>query len=153
MGWCLLRLWPSRAARCFWGTTIRSSGNQVKLRLDAQDVVESGCQQFFAAALLHGVAGAVVIKTDGQQFAVVPYNLGIAVDGHPDQTGLIFQKLEHFGPGAAHHFNLGRLLDRLLCYWLLRYFRLRLAVLLLRGPLLWGLHGFRTLRLLRLLGL
>lgn len=76
-------------------------------------MLKSCGQEFLTTALLHGGAGAVVIKTNGQQFAVVPDDLGVAVDGHPDQTGLGFQKFQHFWPGAAHHFDLRRLDCRL----------------------------------------
>ena len=42
LGWSLLRLWPSRAARCFWGTTIRGTRNQIELRLDPEHMIETG---------------------------------------------------------------------------------------------------------------
>ena len=108
-GWCLLRLWPSRAARCFGNHRPRCP-NEIELGLDAEHMIESSGQQFFPATLLNGAACAVIIKPDGQQFAVIANNLRIAVDGHPDQPRLVFQKLEHFWPRAAHHLNLGRLL-------------------------------------------
>ena len=110
LGWSLLRLWPSRAARCFWGTTARGARNEIELGLDAEHMIESSGQQFFPATLLNGAACAVIIKPDGQQFAVIANNLRVAVDGHPDQPRLVFQKLEHFWPRATHHLNLGRLL-------------------------------------------
>lgn len=146
LGWSLLRLWPSRAARCFWGTTVRGARNQIEFRLDTEHMVESGGQQFFSATLLNGAACAVIIKPDGQQFAVVANNLRVAVNGHPDQTRLVFQKLEHFRPRTTHHLNLRRLLGSGLLGGLLRcgLLRRRCRGLLCSG-LLWLLSRSRAL--------
>lgn len=120
-----MRLWPSLAAIVFWGTTIRNARNEVELGLDAQYLVETSGQEFFAPAHLHGGAGAIIIEPNGQQFAVIPFDLGVAVDGHPDQPGFVFQEFQHLRPCAAHHFHLGRLLCGLLRRRLLGSRRLR----------------------------
>lgn len=144
--WCGLRLWPSRAAIAFWGTTIRNTRNEVKFGLDSQDLMETSGQEFFAPAHLHGGASAIIIEPDCQQLAVISFDLSVAVDGHPNQTGFVFEKFQHLGPCAAHHLHLGRLLCGLLWSWLLGGRLLR-----------WFGHGLGSLRSLcrwcgRLLG-
>src|SRR5699024_3415609 len=87
LGW--LWLLPRRAASAFWGTTIRGTGDQIEFRLDAQHLVESCCEEVSTAAHLYGISCAVIIEANGQQFAVKAYDLGIAVDGHPDQARFV----------------------------------------------------------------
>lgn len=148
-GW--LRLLPSLAARTFWGTTIRGTGDQVELRLDTQYMVEPGGEEFCATAHLHRITGTVVIETNGQQLAVETYDLGVAVHCHPDETGFVLQEFEYFWPCTTHHLNLrwllfGGLFLRL--RWCLGWCRRRLLFSLLRS--LGCLMRHRILRWARL---
>jgi len=42
--WLGRLLWPSLAARAFWGTTIRSARDEIEFGLDPEDMVESCCE-------------------------------------------------------------------------------------------------------------
>ena len=94
--------------------------------MDAKHMVEPGGQQLLATAHLHGGTGPIIIEPNGQEFAIVPLHLGVAIDGHPDQAGLALQKFQDLGPCSAHHFDLRWLLlrrvGRLLLWLLLRRF-------------------------------
>ena len=64
--WLGRLLWPSLAARAFWGTTIRSARDEIEFGLDPEDVIEPCGEQFFATAHLHGVARTIIVEPNGQ---------------------------------------------------------------------------------------